>query len=251
MIRTGRKANMRNSLRLLLFFSAFAPAFPEAAVPLGNAPSSVVAPRVAVETAAYAVVSGPASSAEVSPVLKPVLSFLLPAVMPAAAAPTPAELGLFSPAEGPVVLTEAGRKLLDDAVFSSWMAVGGLGAAALSFTVAHNVDKTVGGIMSLISVGFWTAANAGTAVTHRRIVSEAKSLDQNVRRPGAAGIASLAGGILGAGALAALGFIFTDASGAAEIASYACFGLSAVAGGYGVYKSFEYASAAGADLSFF
>ena len=106
-------------------------------------------------------------------------------------------------------------------------------------------------MLSLISVGFWTVSNLTTAFTHRSISNEIDLAKPGQPRPFTAGIATLVGGILGAGALTAISLTFSDATGAAEIAAYISFGLSTLAGGYGIYKTFEYASAAGADLDFF
>lgn len=165
--------------------------------------------------------------------------------------PPPAEIGFFSRVDGPISLSEQGRYALDDAVFWNWMTVGGFGATTLAFIVTQGVHRTVGGVMSLASVGFWTASNFATAFTHRRISVEIKNRSLDVEPPVTAGIASLTGGILGVGALTAVALIFSDATDLAEITAYICFGLSALSGGYGVFKTFEYASAAGTDLSFF
>jgi len=163
----------------------------------------------------------------------------------------PAEVGFFSPVNSPVTLSEPAREMVEDSVFWSWMTIGGFGATTLSFIITHSVDRTVGGVLSLASTGFWTVSNLATAFTHRKISMEIRRNDSQAQRPAAAGIASLASGVLGLGALTAVSLVFGDTSGAAEITAYICYGLSAVAGGYGVFKTFEYASAADTDLSFF
>ena len=170
----------------------------------------------------------------------------------------PRDVGFFSPVTGPIALSEDARGMLEDAVFWNWMTIGGFGASTLAFAVTHGVgDKTVGGVMALVSVGFWSVSNFATAFTHRKISVEIKNGLGDEARPVSAGISSLIAGIIGTGAITAVSLAFDNSSGAddppnvAEITAYICFGLSAAAGGYGVYKTFEYASAAGTDLSFF
>ena len=181
----------------------------------------------------------------------PVLRPLLPLQLTTPAAPEPARFGFFTPVRGPVSLSEDARGLLDDAVFWNWMIIGGFGASTLAFVVTHTVDRTIGGVLGLVSAGYWTASNFAAAFTHRKISLEIKSNNSESPRPVTAGVATLAGGMLGVGAMTAVSLIFGDTSGAAEVSAYVLFGLSAVAGGYGVFKTFEYASAAGTDLSFF
>jgi predicted ABC-type sugar transport system permease subunit len=165
--------------------------------------------------------------------------------------PALGEHGFFSVVQGPVFLSEDGRRLVDNAVFWNWMSIGGFGASTLGLIISQAVDKTVGGMLSLVSVGFWTVTNLSSALTHRNIGVEIKLNDSDVPGSTTAGIASLVGGILGAGTMTAISLTFGDASGAAAIAAYVCFGLSTLAGGYGIFKTFEYAAAAGADLTFF
>ena len=181
------------------------------------------------------------------PALRPLFSFESDSFE----APVPAKVGFFSRVEGPIALPEQGRAALEDAVFWNWMTVGGFSATTLAFIVTQGVHRTVGGVLSLASVGFWTVSNFATAFTHRTISVEIKNRSLDVERPLTAGIASLTGGVLGVGALTAVALIFSDTTDVAEITAYICFGLSAVSGGYGVFKTFEYASAAGTDLSFF
>ncbi|MBN1685780.1 MAG: hypothetical protein JW852_03950 [Spirochaetales bacterium] len=183
--------------------------------------------------------------------LHPVTEPLLPVVARSVSFGDPEDLGFFSTVRGPIAVSEEGRKLVADSVFWSWMNIGSLGASTLSFIVTCCVDRTVGGMLSLASAGFWSVSNLATAFTHRKIANDIKTADLNVPRPVAAGVASLAAGVLGIGAVTATSLIFNDLSGAAEITAYVCFGLSAIAGGYGVFKTFEYAHAAGTDLSFF
>lgn len=182
-----------------------------------------------------------------SPVYEPIL----PLSLRSAVTPAPGKLGFFSAVQGPVSLSEEGRRLVDKAVFWSWMSIGGFGASTLSLIVTHFVDKTVGGMLSLISVGFWSASNLATAFVHRNISNEIAVNSPEAPRPVTAGVAALVGGIFGAGALTAISLTFGNDTGAAEIAAYIGFGLSTLAGGYGIFKTFEYASAAGIDLGFF
>ena len=161
------------------------------------------------------------------------------------------ELGFLTPVQGPVSLSAEGRVLVDRAVFWNWMSIGGFGASTLGLIITNMVDRTVGGMLSLVSVGFWTVSNLATAFTHRSISNEITLGGSDAHRPVTAGVFSLAGGVLGAATITALSLAFSDTTGAAEIAAYAGFGLSVLAGGFGVFKTFEYAAAAGADLQFF
>ena len=164
---------------------------------------------------------------------------------------SPGNIGFFTPVADPLSLSEEGRRLVDKAVFWSWMSIGGFGASTLGLIVTHAVDETVGGMLSLISVGFWTASNLTNAFAHRDISNEIELTNPEMERPFTAGVASLVGGVLGIGALTAISLSFSDTTGAAEIAAYIGYGLSALAGGYGIYKTFEYAAASGIDLNFF
>ena len=183
--------------------------------------------------------------------IHPVIQPLLPAVARPAALYQQVNLGFFSAVKAPVAVSQEGRKLVADAVFWSWMSIGGLGASTLSFVITHSVDRTVGGMLSLVSAGFWSVSNYATAFTHRKIAKDIGIGGSEAKRPVTAGTASLVGGILGTGTVVAISLIFGDSPGAAEITAYLCFGLSALAGGYGVFKTFEYAYATGSDLKFF
>ncbi len=184
---------------------------------------------------------------QVNPVSEP----LLPISLRSTVISSPGKLGFFTAVRGPFSLFDDGRRLVDKAVFWNWMNIGGFGASTLGLIVAHRVDRTVGGMLSLVSVGFWTVSNLATAFAHRDISNEIGLKELDAPRPVTAGVASLAGGLLGAGTLTAISLAFSDSTGGAEIAAYVGFGLSALVGGYGIFKTFEYAKAAGADLKFF
>jgi hypothetical protein len=174
--------------------------------------------------------------------------------------PFPEPLGFFSPVNGPISLSDEGRRLVDNAVFWNWMSIGGFGASTLRLIVTivfrsddstDGNDRTTGGLMSLMSTGFWTISNLASAFNHWSISNDIDINGSDDPPPTTAGIASLVGGILGVGAVTAISLAFSDDTGNAETAAYIAFGLSSVAGGYGIFKAFEYAHATGADLSFF
>ena len=169
----------------------------------------------------------------------------------APASSEPVELGFFSKINAPVPVSNTGRTLVEDSVFWSWMSIGGFGASTLSFIVTHYIDDNVGGALSLVSVGFWSVSHFASAFTHRKISIDLKSEYPDAQRPVTAGVASLVAGVLGAGAVTAVSLMYSDVTDAAKIAAYVSFGLSALTGGYGIYKTFEYAAATGIDLSFF
>ncbi len=225
---------------LVLFFTVISPVFCQTVFPPVSGP-----PHPAVEGSAVRVDAG----GTVSPAL--LIYPILPVTVRRDTVQVSAPFGFFSSVKEPVLVTEAAKKLVEDSVFWSWMTVGGLGASALSFIIMSTVDTKVGGVLSLLSVGFWTGSYIATAVTHLKISNEVKSLDPATVAPVAAGFASLTGALFGAGALTALGFVFGDTSGVAEISAYVCLGLSALAGGYGVFKTLEYASATGTDVNFY
>ena len=160
-------------------------------------------------------------------------------------------LSLFIPIQGPIEITESERDLLNTATLWGWMGVGAFGANVLGVAVSLAADPPVGGILSLVSVGFWTAANVVNAVTHRYLSNEMDGRSSPAQRSTAAGLGTLVAGGLGIGALTAISLSFGDTSGVAEVVTYIFLALSTVAGGYGIYKTFEYADAAGLDFSFF
>jgi hypothetical protein len=148
-------------------------------------------------------------------------------------------------------ISEQQRRSLDGAVLWSWMSIGGFGANALGLIVSLTADASVGGLLTLLSTGFWTASNLLNAVALRDLSRDMDYSDASSPRPTVAGWAALVSGLLGAASLTATSLSFGDTTGAAKPIAYVCIALSSIAGGYGIYRTFAYAEAAGISIEFF
>lgn len=150
-----------------------------------------------------------------------------------------------------IEISDQQRHYLDNAVLWSWMSVGGFGANALGLIVTLTADPSVGGVLSLLSAGFWTASNLFNAVALRDLARDMAYSHASPPRPTVAGWAALASGLFGSMGLTAISLSFGDTTGKATPIAYVFLTLSTLAGGYGVYRTFAYAEAAGVSIDFF
>ncbi len=174
-----------------------------------------------------------------------------PPILPLAIRIQQQGMPFFEPVESGFEISPEQRVHLDKAVLWSWMSVGGFGANALGLIIAQTADSSVGGLLSLLSVGFWTVSNMLNALALRDLGRDMDYHAVSSPRPTAAGLAALVAGLFGSITLTAVSLSFGDATGITEPFAYVCIALSSIAGGYGVYKTFEYAEAAGIKIDFF
>jgi len=144
-----------------------------------------------------------------------------------------------------VSLDDVQMVIFDKVMFWNYMAITALGINTASLVVAVAVDPLVGGILSILSFGYWTVSTGVMSFSYRDLLLDKEAPKAFTYLPDAppfktGAFAALGAYAFGIGTITAIGLSFSDDTGAAATLAYVCGGISSISGIIAIIQTFSY-----------
>lgn len=153
------------------------------------------------------------------------------------------------PARLSVSLNDEQMVIFDKLMFWNYMAITALGLNTASVIVAVAVDPLVGGILSILTFGYWTVSTAIMSFSYRDLLLDKDAPKAFTSLPDAppfkiGAFASVGAYAFGLGTITAIGLAFSDTTGVAMTLAYICSAISSISGIIAIIQTFSYSKEA-------